>query len=253
MLSGGNMHFIHICEERRQTQRMQDFRERGRTGYRNRNGTSQGSLISEWGLWLSYPPTSMSEAWRSIRLFIRGYADLYCLGIHSHDKGQQNQLRCWLLWLNLCISVSVSGPDTTPNTLVCLQQYWRRDQQWNRGAGKTSYCPHCPQTYPVYWRPMESQRLRGRPSLWLSPCWDTHLTSEALDWRWNLLSWSWVFETHTRTTLVIHYAWLPSCWLQMVGLSGSLSTEVSFLLNVNTYYKHGFCEDYCMFVFMCYM
>lgn len=92
------------------------------------------------------------------------------------------------------------------------------------GAGKASYCPHCPQTYPVYWRPVESQRLRGGPSLWLSPCWGTHLTSEALDWRWNLLLWFLCLWDSHRATLVTHCAWLPSLWLQMVGLSDSLST-----------------------------
>lgn len=193
-----------------------------RTGYSNRNGTSQGSLISDQGLRLTYPLTSClkqgeASVYQSVcRLVLPRYSFTW--------QGTAKSSSLLIAMVKLMHQCECAWPRHNTKHSGLSVTILVKGSTVEAGAGKASYCPHCPQTYPAYRRPVESQRLRGGPSLWLSPCWGTHLTSEAMDWRWNLLSWFLCLWDSHRATLVTHCAWLPSLWLQMVGLSDSIAT-----------------------------
>lgn len=105
-----NTHFVSTYLRLGNTE-TQDSRKKGEEQATGKYLT--GLFDLKWGLRPTYPLTSMFEAWKSIRLFIRVYIGSYCLGIHSCDKAKWNHLRCWLLWLILGVRVNgLWGPGT---------------------------------------------------------------------------------------------------------------------------------------------
>lgn len=222
MLSGGNTHFTHIYEERRQAQKTQDY-------WKGKEQATATETELHRALWSQIRACGSLTLWPhvwSMEKHLSVYQSVCRLVLPRYSftwQGTAKSSSLLIAVVKLMHQCECAWPRHNTKHSGLSVTILVKGSTVEAGAGKGSYCPHCPQTYPAYRRPVESQRLRGGPYLWLSPCWGTHLTSKAMDWRWNLLSWFLCLWDSHRATLVTHCAWLPSLWLQMVGLSDSIS------------------------------